>query len=282
VRAGARRAARWRTIALVAALFDVHGGPLLAQFRSDSSRADFHRFLGDVWSVWSAPAHARARDLEGLGAVAAITAATIPGDERTYRWMQSNPKAWPMRLLHPIREGAHFPFYELGSGQYLLPLSALLYIAGLASHSRDLREAGLGCASAHVASAGTRDIVYALVARDRPRESPDDAFRVRFPGTRNWNKHSFFSGHIGNAMGCASFFAHTYSLGVAEPAMYGFVLAIGAGRMADGRHWASDTVVGALFGLAVGKQVSARIRSRAASAAGSQPPLTIRWSIDFH
>jgi hypothetical protein len=269
-------------VAILVALSSVLGAPLGAQFRGDSTRADLRRFLGDVWSVWSAPAHARARDLEGLGAVATLTAASVPGDERMYRWMQNNPKAWPMRLLHPIRESAHFPLYELGSGQYLLPLSALLYISGLAGHSRGLREAGLGCATAHIASAGTRDVVYALVARDRPRESPEDAFRLRFPGTRNWNKHSFFSGHIGNAMGCASFFGHTYSLGVVEPTMYGFVLAIGAGRMADGRHWASDTVIGALFGFAVGKQVSARIRSRAASAVGPQPPLTIRWSIDFH
>lgn len=255
------------------------GRPVCAQFRSDSARADLRRFAGDAWAVWSAPVHTRARDLAGVGTVAALTAVTMTVDERVNVWLREHPDAWPMRLLHPIRERAHYPVYELGSGQYLLPLSAVLYLAGSASHSRPLREAGLGCATAHIASAGTRAMVYALVARDRPRESPDDAFRFRVPGGRDWNRQSFFSGHIGNSMGCASFFAHQYSLGLVEPAMYTLVLGIGAGRMADGRHWASDTVIGALFGFAVGRQVSGRFRSRARKATTIPIPLTIRWSL---
>ena len=272
---------RLAVISIAAALCVACVAPLRAQFRDDSVRVDLRRFLGDAWAVWTAPAHARARDLAGVAAAAGVTAAASTVDVRTYAWLRSHPDAWPLRLLGPIRESAHYPVYELGSGQYLFPLSAALWLSGMASHSRQLREAGLGCAAAHVASAGTRGIVYALVARDRPRESPDDAFRFDVPGGRDWDRQSFFSGHIGNSMGCASFFAHSYSLGLVEPAMYALVLAIGAGRMADGRHWASDTVIGSIFGFAVGKELSDRFRSRAGNVRQSPAPVMLRLSFSF-
>lgn len=190
-----------------------------------------------------------------------------------------------MRLLHPMREDFKYPLFEMGSGQYLLPMSALLYLAGTAGRSRGLRDAGLGCAAAHLTSAGARDVVYLLIQRDRPRESPNDPFRFRFPGEagwhyREWNWHSFFSGHIANSMGCASFLAHRFDLHAAEPVLYAYSAAIGLGRVADGRHWFSDTVAGAVFGYAVGRTMSARMfaRERSALRKTPPPPLTISFS----
>jgi membrane-associated phospholipid phosphatase len=191
-----------------------------------------------------------------------------------------HPDAWPVAVLRPLRESAHYPAYELGSGQYLLPISAALYLAGAVSKSQGLRDAGLGCATAHLTAAGVRSLVFLFLQRDRPRLSPDDPFQIRVPGTRDWNRHSFFSGHIANSMGCTSFLAHRFDLNVAEPLMYGYVIAIGAGRVVDGRHWLSDTVFGALFGFAVGRTISARMlaRERTASPSPSAAPLSIRFS----
>ena len=255
-----------------------------AQFRADSAGKDLKRLAGDVWSIWTAPAHARARDAEGAGLLVAATAAAAVADEPLQRWMRDHRDSWPMRALHPLTEGARYPAYELGSGQYLLPLSAALYLAGSAGRSRALRDAGLGCATAHLTSAGARDIVYLLVRRDRPRESPEDPFRIAFPGTRDWNRHSFFSGHIANSMGCASFFAHRFALHAVEPLFYVYVSAIGLGRIADGRHWLSDTVVGATFGYVVGRTISERMlkRERTSTRPSPTPPLTISfsWPID--
>ena len=256
---------------------------LSAQFRADSSTKDLKRMVGDIWSNWTSPARMTWRDGRGLAAAAALTGVAATADEGFYRWATDHPDAWPIRILHPLREAGHFPLYELGSGQYLLPLSGALYIAGGASHSRRLREAGLGCATAHLTSAGAREIVYLLISRDRPRLSPDDPFRFHVPGTRDWNAHSFFSGHIANSMGCASFFSHHFQLRAAEPVIYAFVLAIGTGRVLDGRHWLSDTSVGALFGYATGRAISARMMRRRDRAAGATPalPLSLRYSIAF-
>ena len=251
------------------------------QLRADSAWKDFRRLGGDIWGVWTSPAHATARDLEGIGAAAALTGAAAFADEPFHRWITNNPNAWPVRLLHPLREAGRFPIYELGSGQYLLPISGALYLAGAASHSRGLRDAGLGCATAHLTSAGAREIVYLLLSRDRPRVSPDDPFRFHFPGTRDWNQHSFFSGHIANSMGCASFFAHRFRLHAAEPVIYTLVSAIGVGRVLDGRHWLSDTAVGALFGYATGRTISARMLARERSAIASNPPALVTFSLQF-
>jgi membrane-associated phospholipid phosphatase len=259
----------------------------LAQFRADSAKRDIQHLIGDVWSVWTSPAHAHARGFAGAGAALGVAALASVGDEPLHRWMTDHRDSWPMRLLHPMTEEARYPAYEMGSGQYILPLSAALYLAGTAGRSRNLRDAGLGCATAHLTSAGARDIVYLLVQRERPRDSPDDPFHFRFPGAsgwnyREWNWHSFFSGHIANSMGCASFLAHRFHLHAAEPLVYTFVSAIGLGRVIDGRHWLSDTVVGAEFGYVVGRTVSARTLQRERRAPSpAAVPLALSFSWQF-
>jgi hypothetical protein len=251
----------------------------LAQLRGDSTWKALRRLGGDAWSVWTAPAHARARDAEGVVAVMALTGVAAGLDEPVQHWISTHPDAWPVAMLGPLRESAHYPAYELGSGQYLLPISAALYLAGSFSKSQGLRDAGLGCATAHLTTAGVRGLVFLFVRRDRPRLSPDDPFNIQLRGTRDWNKHSFFSGHIANSMGCASFLAHRFDLHLAEPLMYGYVGAIGAGRVLDGRHWTSDTVFGALFGYVVGRTISARTLARERGAVQAPAaPLTFSFS----
>ena len=271
-----RQASFLRSLALVAS--SAHAAS--AQIRADSAWKALQRLGGDAWSVWTAPAHARARDAEGVAAVMAATGVAAALDQPVQHWIATHPRAWPVAILGPLRESAHYPAYELGSGQFLLPISAALYLAGSASKSEGLRDAGLGCATAHLTAAGVRGLVFLFVQRDRPRLSPDDPFNIRLRGTRDWNKHSFFSGHIANSMGCASFLAHRFDLHLAEPVIYGYVSAIGAGRVVDGRHWLSDTVVGALFGYVVGRTISARMLARERGAAqGAAAPLTFSFSI---
>ena len=92
-----------------------------AQLRSDSAWKGLQRLGGDAWSVWTAPVHARARDMEGVAAVAAATGVAAALDEPVQHWIATHPNAWPVAMLGPLRESAHYPAYELGSGQFLLP-----------------------------------------------------------------------------------------------------------------------------------------------------------------
>jgi len=249
-------------------------------------RDDIRHFAGDLWSVWTGPAHTNARDILPTLGAAGIVALAGTQDSVVWEWMTDHPNALLMRALCPIREEWRLPLYELGSGQYILPMAGILYTAGRLTKNADLRDAGLGCAAGHLSSAGLRDIIYALVSRARPRITPEP-YHIALPGTKNWDMHSFLSGHIANSMACASFLGHRFALGAAEPLPYMYSTAIGLGRMADGRHWLSDTMAGALMGFAIGRTIANRQLARAAklsapSTTGEKIPVPIfQWSIAF-
>jgi membrane-associated phospholipid phosphatase len=252
-------------------------------------RQDINDLRGDIWSVVSSPAHLEARDISPVaGALAATTTLSLLGDSAIYAWMQTHPDALVMRVLTPFREDWKFPLYEFGSGQSLLPLSGALWVAGRLSRSVGLRDAGLGCAAGHLSSAGLREVLDLLVGRERPRVTPDPD-ELSFPGGFTWDDQSFPSGHIDNSMACASFLSHRFHLGLFEPLMYTYPTAIGAGRLADGRHWPSDVLAGAFMGYAIGQALAARQEAREAGRERTQPPTgtaasalpLLRWSIQF-
>jgi membrane-associated phospholipid phosphatase len=219
-------------------------------------------------------------------AAAGVVALVGTKDSVVWKWMNDHPNTLVMRALRPIREEWRVPLYELGSGQYILPMAGILYTTGRLTKNADLRDAGLGCATGHLSSAGLRDIIYALVSRARPRIT-SEPYHIALPGTKNWDMHSFLSGHIANSMSCASFLGHRFSLGAAEPLPYMYSAAIGFGRMADGRHWFSDTMAGALMGFAIGRTVANRQLARASklttqSATREKIPVpVVQWSFSF-
>jgi membrane-associated phospholipid phosphatase len=244
---------------------------VFAQTGVGPERRDIATFTGDIWGVWTSPARFDGRDAVATAATIAAFALTTRFDSATRVWMTTHERTAVMRMLSPIREGARVPAYELGSGQYLLPVSGALYIGGRLSHSVDVRDAGLGCAAGHLASLGIRAVTYRLVARARPRITPNP-FNVGVPGSHDWFWHSFFSGHIANSMACASFLGHRYSLGPLEAIPYTYASVIGLGRMADGEHWASDTILGAMVGFAIGREIAARQLERKTAAVVPSTP----------
>jgi len=256
-----------------------------AQSSLGPERRDIGDFRGDLWAVWSSPAHADRRAIAPVAGITAAVVLTAFRDSVIYAWMTTHPNSFAMQALAPMREHWKLPLYELGSGQYLLPLSGLAYVAGRLSHDPALRDGGLGCAAGHLSSAVLRDVIYLSISRVRPHDTPKPD-RISVPGKRAWMRHSFLSGHIANSMACASFLSHRYSLGVAEPFAYAYVTAIGLGRMADGWHWASDTMAGAAVGFAIGKLIAERQEFRVASRANAGPvavgtPIRVGWSFTF-
>ncbi len=246
--------------------------PAAAQTPLGSEQRDLRNAAGDVWSIWTSPARATAHDLVPTAGAAALVSATSFGDSAVWAWMGRHQEGAVLRALQPIREGAKIPMYEFGSGQVLLPVSGALYLAGRLSHSVALRDAGTGCIAGHLASLGVREVVYLSVSRARPRVTPDP-YEISLPGSSDWSWHSFLSGHIANSMACASFLAHRFSLGYGTPVPYAASAAIGLGRMADGRHWFSDTMAGAVLGFAIGEAIAVRQRERESRAWRRAPPL---------
>lgn len=250
-----------------------------AQFRADSTWSDIRHLGGDIWGVWTSPVHANARDWGGFAAFSGAVGAAAALDEPVYHWILDHPNAGIIQLLAPLRETARYPAYMIGTGAYVIPISTAMYLLGVASKSQGLRQAGMGCLAGDLTIAGVRQTIFLLLQRDRPVLSPDDAFRFRVPGTQNVRYQSFFSGHIANSMACAKFLSDRFALGAVEPALFTFVIAIGAGRMVDGQHWFSDTMTGGLFGYVVGHTIAGRFAARDRKTL--PPPLAVRFSWAF-
>jgi membrane-associated phospholipid phosphatase len=249
----------------VATLVAARSGVLVAQSRLGSERKDFEHFTGDIWSVWTSPARMGRHDIAPTVIAIGGVALTTQVDSAARVWLLNHERSGLLRVLSPMRDSSPTHADRIGTGYYLLPLAGAVYVAGRLSHSPDMRDIGLGCAAGDLSSLGIRFVAYHAVGRGRPRITADP-FVISVPQSGGWLWHSFFSGHIANSMACASYLGHRFSFGVAEALPYMYSAAIGVGRMADGEHWASDTVIGGIIGYAIGSAIAARQLARNAES----------------
>lgn len=241
-------------------------GSALAQRTVKSIGRDLEHGVRDILHVWASPIHADRDEWATFAASAALVGASLLIDDDVDRAMVRHPNAAFMRGLEPFREEHKTALFNLGSGKRLQPISGVLYLLGFAFDSRALRDAGLGCASTQQANILVHHGSYAIVSRERPRTASGDPYLFEL-GRGPWSQHSFYGGHVGNIMGCVTYWNERFDLGPAEPALYVLAVAVGLGRVADQRHWLSDTIVGALVGHAFGRVIAHRARARA-----TEPP----------
>jgi membrane-associated phospholipid phosphatase len=219
---------------------------------------------GDVVGTWLAPFHSSMRDWLGAAGVVAGGAAISPFDDDIDRWFlrHQNDNVWSS--LHELREGG-----SAFAGKTIVPPVAVLYIVGVATRSTGIRDGVWGCVASYASESVVRSqVMYRLVGRLRPDSlrtahvgvptTQGDQYKFYFPGSNAWGKHSLPAGHVANVAACASFLSHRFhNWWVSVPA-YAIAAGVGVGREVDRRHWTSDTVLGALFGYAVGKEVARR------------------------
>lgn len=265
---------------LAAALLAAAAPPARAQSVVKSIGTDLRDFGGDAVAVWLSPLHGSARDWGAFVGTMAAAAVVSPLDDDVDRYMVRHRNDWFYdRALSSVREGG-----AAFSGRYIVPIAAGAYIVGVATNNRAIRDAFMGCLSAYGATSVVRSLVaYNLVARTRPDSSRDpasaspparegDQYQIDF-GHGGWGRNSFPAGHTANMAACASFISHRFESRYAAAAAYTFAAAVGVGRLADRRHWTSDTVVGWVFGYAAGKLVADRTlrreRASAPTAAGA-------------
>ena len=266
---GARTIARCSLAALVAAA--TLSSPVLAQRTLGTVGRDLVGAGSDIWAVWTSPFHASGRDWAAAAAVTATGVALSPLDDDIDRWVVENRDGGFQRALKPIRENRGTNLGDLPTGRMILPISGGLYLAGFLADKPGIRDAALGCLASQQANSAVRHATYALVARTRPSEfsvegepsrvRQGDQYEIEFPG-EEWEQHSFFGGHVANAFACATFFSERFELGYVEPVLYAFATGIGVARTVDRRHWASDNLLGAAFGYAVGRSIAHRQKAR--------------------
>jgi membrane-associated phospholipid phosphatase len=224
----------------------------------------------DFGSIWVAPFRGGGKDYLIAGGVLAGAAALSPLDDDLDRWAVRNRDRGVLDAIRPFRRGG-----DLYSINKATPIVGGLYIVGLATKSRRIRDGIFGCAAAYGANTTIRhQVVYRVIGRNRPdtlRDHPEgfvatgatqgDQYEFNVP-SKGYGDHSFPGGHVATMATCASFLSHRFEMGLVEPALVVLVTAMGVGRMADQGHWASDQVVGVAFGYAVGKEVARRQKRR--------------------
>lgn len=240
--------------------------PASAQRTFGTVIEDFDHAIDDVLHVWTRPFHIETSDLPALGVVAGGMGLTMLADASIQDWVRDTELV--QDAFEPF--GSTGWIYRTGDSQDLLTFSAALYAAGFAADYRPLREAALGCASSDFANSSVRSLVYDGIARRRPSVRSevtdelvptDDAHQWDVPGG-DWDVHSFFGGHAANVMSCVSFWNHRFDLGIAEPLLWGLAGAVGFARTVDENHWTSDTLLGMVFGWAIGRDVASRYARR--------------------
>jgi membrane-associated phospholipid phosphatase len=223
---------------------------------------------GDIVGTWAAPFHSTARDWLGAGAVLALSAVVSPLDDNIDRWFLDHQRDGAFSSLKELREGG-----RAFAGTTITPIAAGVYVIGLATKSQGIRDGVWGCVAAYASESVVRtQVMYRLVGRLRPDSirgahtrvpnEQGDQYKFFFPGSNAWGKHSLPAGHVANISACASFLSHRFGNAYVTIPAYAIAAGVGVGRLVDRRHWTSDTVLGALFGYAVGKEVALRSLER--------------------
>jgi hypothetical protein len=243
---------------------------LPAQSVGEMVKNDVKNFGGDVWSVWTSPFRASPKDWMTTGLVVAASAGVSTFDDDVDRWMVRNEGNAAWSALKEFREGGH-----AFSGKYITPVAAATLVYGLATKNTKIQEGLFGCLASYTAGSVVRNYVfYYAIGRERPDSSRDDAvtspaadegdqYHFTFPGKKDWGMHSLPAGHAANIMACATYLNTRFDMGLVEPVLYAVTAGIGTGRLVDRRHWTSDTVLGLVFGYAIGREVAKRSLSRA-------------------
>jgi hypothetical protein len=220
---------------------------------------DIEYAVGDILSIWTSPLRARETDIYPLIGLTQAVVLTGVVDGETVDWLRAHPNSVPVRALAPFQEPA--PLNLFGRSLLLQPLSVALYVAGHIAQSEDVRAAGIGCTTASFSNTMARYAIGRTGGRMRPRYHMGP-YEIDLFGGREWERRSFPNGHGANIMSCVSYWNHRFDLGVAEPLLYAFAIALGSARITGEAHWTSDTVFGLVFGYAVGRGVAARLENR--------------------
>jgi membrane-associated phospholipid phosphatase len=259
---------------LVVAMLAPAASSLSAQSVGRMLENDVKNAVGDIWSVWTSPLRGTPRDWLIFAGTLGASAAVSPLDDDVDRWMVRNRDHSAWSALAGVREGG-FAF----TGKTVTPIAIGALAFGLATKNQRLQEGLFGCLAAYGATSVVRNyVLYSLVSRTRPDSSrgdpvdtpaarQGDQYDIDFPGSSEWGRHSLPAGHATNVVACASFLGNRFSMGIAEPVIYIVAAGVGIGRLVDRRHWTSDTVLGWVFGYAVGRQIAHRSGNRAQKAA---------------
>lgn len=201
-------------------------------------------YLTDIPRFFTAPLRFDTTDWIKTGAFVIAAGGAYLGDEHIKRFFRDHRTSTGDSI-------AAFG-YRLGDSKTILGGSALAYAVGYAADDRKTRETALLVLQSWALTQAAVEGTKYLAGRQRPGYTDDKA---QFEGPGGAGK-SFFSGHAANAFAVAAVVSEQYEDPWVAPVAYGLAGLVAWSRVNDNAHWASDVVVGAGVGYAVGKLVT--------------------------
>lgn len=220
---------------------------------SKINKAYFLNYLSDSKFILSAPLHASAKTWIAAGTLVAADVSLIYFDKQINAFAQNN------RTHVGDQLSSHF-FEHLSNGLYSVPLN--FGIVGLSYLTKDkkLRSASLQTLKAMALAGIAVTVPKYGFQRHRPFQDtpPDNLF---FEGPfGDFTHNSFPSGHTCSAFAIAAVYSSYYRSTIYVPIVaYSLASLTALSRVNDNKHWASDVLIGAALGFAIGKIVARNV-----------------------
>ena len=191
------------------------------------------------------PFHFDSRDFMMTGIIAGVTALSFTLDNSVRNVMKRNHNTSMDNIMN-VSE-------KLGSPQYGLALSGVLYLGGQFTQENELRKTGVILAEAVFLNGITTEVLKIVMGRSRPynNEGNYDLDFIRI----NDEDNSLPSGHTSTAFTIATVLSQRIDNTFASIALYSFAGLTAVQRIYADRHWFSDVVLGAAIGTVVGLKV---------------------------
>ena len=146
-------------------------------------------------------------------------------------------------------------------GSYVI--GTTMYAVGRIAGNERLASVGLHGTEALIIGEGVAMVVKSVVGRQRPSVEPANPNSYQLMrGLRGGDRYrSFPSGHTVSAFAAAAAVTAETSHNapnttwIVAPILYGGAALVGASRMYNNRHWASDVIIGAAIGTFAGLKV---------------------------
>jgi membrane-associated phospholipid phosphatase len=216
-----------------------------------SPRKYIYSFFSDTKDIVLFPKRWNSNQWILAGTITAATGALIIVDDNIQSWVQSHKTSGLNDISKYIAEpwGTN-KFHK----NYSLIASAGFLSYGIIANDSKATHCAFSGVKAFFLTGALTYIPKSIFGRQRPnqKDGPDNYdWRGAFQG------ESFFSGHTSVSFAFASVVAEYYKTTKWVPIVsYTFASLTGLSRIYDNKHWASDVLAGAAFGIAIGKLVA--------------------------
>jgi len=221
--------------------FSLLSATTVQQFESDNEEQGFTALLRrDAKYFLTAPARWERSEWSRLGLGIVAVAASAALDDEVRALVKNNSS--------PASETIADAFQPFGQ-EYSWGVLAAFYLGGRRFENERARAvASDGLAASVIAAGVIPPILKTAVGRRRPSQTEKTFDQGKGGG-------SFPSGHTTQAFALASVISSHYKSPWVKASAYGVAALVGAARMENNGHYASDVIAGALIGTLVGRTI---------------------------